>query len=81
MKTTDTVKQLVCMLRICAVNNHVDKLLVYDSLGRPHDLPIPNSPTVHSFVGDLLTLRSHGLEAIIANDKEKLGLSTPLNKT
>jgi len=75
-----TIKELSIFLKIVAVNNQVNKLWVYDFMGNKHELPVPNSPTVHSFVSDLMLLRSQGLTSILNKDPELFDLSTGLNK-
>jgi len=62
------IQEIVVYLKVVAVDNSVNKLRVFDWEGKPHDLPIPNSPTVHSFLADLLTLRSIGLKAKLVVD-------------
>jgi hypothetical protein len=75
-----TIKDITVFIKIIAVDNQVNKLWVYDFLGAKHELPIPNSPTVHSFIADLMLLRSQGLKGILNNDPELFPLSPPLNK-
>ena len=59
------IRSLTVFIKINAVNNHVNNLLIYDALGQKHEMLIPNSPTVHSFIADILAIRSIGLAGVI----------------
>lgn len=64
------VQSLVVFMRVEAVDNSVHKLRIYDYNGKSHEMPIPNSPTVHNFLAEILLLRSQGLKGMLEGQKD-----------